>query len=533
MSQHNTTHTNGQDNTDDEDTENMIPNNDASVRAFFDRMVESITSVINTESLLSRNSLIALMSILIVIIGIIIFKRPPITCDMTLAENRDFDSFYGISGMKNHFTAPTADGCDSNIIFRPALPQSVLKADNSASSFMTLAKYGTGKTLLRCEYFQSLNSNDYLKVLVLNKETSEYLERYAAAMAHNVTDCKDGNCLIGWSDHEFAQLLLSAFVTDFIRKFHDARLYFPELSLDERIDLITIVCYYYNGIGTAELENFVNYFLNKKTTSMYRASQAQTQTLERNIHYDKPLLIHLKDDLKKFIILKNEPERLHLLLAILEGEEYQNQAGRKSLYGNVFKDLIRFTSFIKKYLKKTTIFIIDGIDENRYFFQKNDVNKVALELFCRSSISQEILSIVMAQHFHLSLFYPKIDGIDFQDAINRKDKFPTHTITWNSKSLSNYADYVLQHMNKNANKTRCKPFTNFKTLVNSSNRKIAEIIEKIPTPRALHYFMSALIREMNNEANSVKEPFIATFENVHAAYEESYENFHKRHKINE
>jgi hypothetical protein len=88
-------------------------------------------------------------------------------------------------------------------------------------------------------------------------------------------------------------------------------------------------------------------------------------------------------------------------------------------------------------------------------------------------------------------------------------------------------------MNKNANKTRCKPFTNFKTLVNSSNRKIAEIIEKIPTPRALHYFMSALIREMNNEANSVKEPFIATFENVHAAYEESYENFHKRHKINE
>ncbi|CAF4523254.1 unnamed protein product [Didymodactylos carnosus] len=141
--------------------------------------------------------------------------------------------------------------------------------------------------------------------------------------------------------------------------------------------------------------------------------------------------------------------------------------------------------------------------------------------------------MVMANNFYLSVFYPKIDGINIEDAIIRKDKFPTHTITWNTKSLINYADYVLQQMNKNAIKTRCKPFTDFKTLVNFSNKKIAQIIEKIPTPRALHYFMIALISEMNNDANSVKEPFKATFENVHAAYEESYQSYEKRHKLKE
>ena len=178
------------------------------------------------------------------------------------------------------------------------------------------------------------------------------------------------------------------------------------------------------------------------------------------------------------------------------------------------------------------MFIIDGIDENKYFFQKNSVNKGSIETFCRSSISQQLLSKVMAHDFYLSIFYPHIDGIDIQDTINRKDKFPVHKIVWNSKSLFNYADYVLQEMNKNSSTSRCKRFTNFKTLVNYSNRRIAEIIHKIPTPRAMHYFMIELITEMNNDANDGKIPFIATFENVHNAYEKSFIYFNKIHQVN-
>jgi hypothetical protein len=77
-------------------------------------------------------------------------------------------------------------------------------------------------------------------------------------------------------------------------------------------------------------------------------------------------------------------------------------------------------------------------------------------------------------------------------------------------------------MNHNVSSSRCESFTDFKTLVSYSNKRISEIINKIPTPRALYYFMIELITEMNNDANNAVQPFTATFENVHNAYEKSY-----------
>ncbi|CAF4217797.1 unnamed protein product, partial [Rotaria sordida] len=89
----------------------------------------------------------ALIAILVLFIAYFVFRSPPpVSCDMSKAENRDFEKYYGITGLKNHFTITTGDECSSSVIFRPPLAQTILKADYSASSFMTLAKYGTGKT---------------------------------------------------------------------------------------------------------------------------------------------------------------------------------------------------------------------------------------------------------------------------------------------------------------------------------------------------------------------------------------------------
>ncbi|CAF1309230.1 unnamed protein product [Adineta steineri] len=127
----------------------------------------------------------------------------------------------------------------------------------------------------------------------------------------------------------------------------------------------------------------------------------------------------------------------------------------------------------------------------------------------------------MAHNFYLSLFYPEIDGINIQDMISRNDEFSSYTINWNTKSLINYADYVLQEMNKNASTNRCVSFSSFKTLVNYSNQQSADIINRITTPRALHYFMEKLVTEMNNCVNDSTESFIATVENVANAYNKS------------
>ncbi|CAF3899343.1 unnamed protein product [Adineta steineri] len=444
------------------------------------------------------------------------------TCDMQKAENRDFNKFYGIEDLRNHFTITAADACDSDILFKPVLPQAVLKADHSASSFMILAKYGTGKTLLRCEYYKSLNSNNYFKILILNRQINEYLETFVSGTSPNGKDCESRDCLIRWSKHEFAQLMLSVLVTEFVDQFQkEENFYVPNISLDEKFQIISILCYYYNGQGVSKLEKLVNFLLNKTNNSMYTATKAESQILERNVYRDKPVLTHLKQDLNKFNALRKDYDKLHLLLSIVEGEGFQSKVIENTMFDNVFNHLTCFTVFIKTNLKKSVVVVIDGIDENRYFFTDNLVNKLSLELFLRSSVSQEILSSVMAHNFYLSLFYPEIDGINIQDMISRNDEFSSYTINWNTKSLINYADYVLQEMNKNASTNRCVSFSSFKTLVNYSNQQSADIINRITTPRALHYFMEKLVTEMNNCVNDSTESFIATVENVANAYNKS------------
>jgi hypothetical protein len=160
-----------------------------------------------------------------------------------------------------------------------------------------------------------------------------------------------------------------------------------------------------------------------------------------------------------------------MLLAVIEGEKFQQKAVNKNMYDNLFNDLTRFALYIKKHLNKTPVFIIDGIDENQHFIKNNSVYKHSLESFGRSSVSRQILSKVMANDFYLSIFYPEIEGIRIQDEIMPQDKFPIHNISWTTKSLINYTDYVLLEMNKNASRSRCKSFTNFKALVNYSITK--------------------------------------------------------------
>ncbi|CAF1171870.1 unnamed protein product [Adineta steineri] len=359
-------------------------------------------------------------------------------CDMKKAENRDFNKYYGIVNMKNHFTTPNADDCTSNIIFKPALPQAILQQDHSASSFLTLAPYGTGKTLLRCEYYKSLRSDAYFKVLILNKEIDGYLDR---------------------------------------------------------------------------------------------ASKAEIQIKERLLYRDKPLLTYLENDLRKLGALRQDGEKLHLLLAIAEGEGFQTKTLETTRSINVLNDLRHFALFMKNRVKKTVAFVIDGIDENRFYFERNNVNKQSLELFYSSSIDQQIILETVAENFYLSIFYPKIDGINIEDASVTSGNLVVHTIKWDTKLLIDYADYVLQEMNKHVSASRCKSFTDFKTLVNYSNTKNAEIINKITTPRTLHYFMRYLITEMNECADDIQKPFIATAENVRTAYERSTKSAFKVHYI--
>lgn len=466
--------------------------------------------------------LIGIAIIIPIVIAYVVYRNlnpgMPAACDMSRAKNRDFNNYYGVSTTQNYFSKHSADDCTSNVAFTLVLPQPVLKPDHSASSFMILSKYGTGKTLLRCEYFNRLNTSNYFPVLILNSQVNEYLERFVSGSS-NGKDCTSDDCLMNWSKTEFTQMILSILVTQFIDNFYKKPFALPNIALDEKIQLIHILCFYYNGIGVIKLERFINIFLNKTDSNSYSLTGTNLQH-QKSINDDETLLKSFIKDLKRFTTFRQDEHKLELLALIAKGEDFQSQLSEKLMYDNIINDLTHFTLFMKKHVKKPVVFIVDGIDENRYFFVKHRVNKKSFELFCRSALSQEIHGILMAQNFYLSLFYPDIDGINIRDAIIRIDKFPVYEIKWDTTSLINYADYFLQKMSDHASTTRCKPFANFTTLVNYENPLIAERLTEITTPRALNYFMNALIIQLNNCANNAKIPFIATYENVKAALEE-------------
>jgi len=189
----------------------------------------------------ARNPFSIVHIMLIIIIAIVSYWyiiSSPKACDMKIAENRDLNKYCGIIGLKNHFTTPATDQCDVGIIFKLALPQAILKSDHSASSFLTLARYGTGKTLLKCEYSKSLKSDKYLKILVLNKQISEYIDRFVTKNLENEKDCENKNCLHGWTENEFGQLILSTLVTEFINAFQHEQIKLTGTSIEDYLFIL-------------------------------------------------------------------------------------------------------------------------------------------------------------------------------------------------------------------------------------------------------------------------------------------------------
>ena len=443
---------------------------------------------------------------------------------LTPIERIRFSEYFGIFPYTNHFSTHKTDECKSSVVFKSVFPAAIIDIPNSPMSFLVLSKYGSGKSLLRCLYLNNLQSNDYLKVLISTKQLNEYFARFVAETSTIGAKNEKEHSLIGWKKYEFAQMVLSASVTRFINLFNEEQFQLPKISLNEKLELLTIICYYYNDLNIDKLETFVNVFLDKSQTSAYKEDKIQFQVNEGGSYRDKSLLTYFKRDLKKLSVISQDQKKLVLLLGIMESQHYQYTVVEKTMFEAVFQSLTQFTQFMKD-VKRPVVFAIDGLDESQYFFNENTANKLSLDLFYRSSLSSEILSSVMAKNFYLALFYPEVQHVNIQEPVFRGEQLPTYTIEWNIKLLINYANYVIKHINRNPSTRRIKTLPNFSTLVNYDKPEVAEIIKHIQTPRAFNLFMTELINEMNSLTNYNQTPLPITQQNITTAFQKSFENF--------
>ena len=173
-------------------------------------------------------------------------------------------------------------------------------------------------------------------------------------------------------------------------------------------------------------------------------------------------------------------------------------------------------------MKKSIYIIIDSLDENTYFFDENGTAYFGvLQSFINSFVNPEFLGLALGEDevraFEVLIFLPTEKDLKLNWA--RIDKIPINHITWNDKTLNNYADFILYHLQMNSSR-QCKKNPNFAKLMGgyySANK----VLKKIRHTRDLHIFMNKIFELLNRNCyekyTQNQDPFIATQEEIDEA----------------
>ena len=159
-----------------------------------------------------------------------------------------------------------------------------------------------------------------------------------------------------------------------------------------------------------------------------------------------------------------------------------------SLLERSYRDQLRVLMNFLNIMDIGIAVIMDSLDETEIFFDK------------------------LSFHF----FIPQIPKAPFTISWSRQDKIPVTKLEWSELKLINYADYVLDHLRKQA-KHQCRPLPDICSLFGGKNL-CSTYIRLLRHPRDLNIFFTKLIQHMNTVCSERDPPFIATEDDLKDVY---------------
>ncbi|CAF1354677.1 unnamed protein product [Adineta ricciae] len=120
--------------------------------------------------------------------------------------------------------------------------------------------------------------------------------------------------------------------------------------------------FYYDELGTDQLEKFVNTILGTD----FKTIDIKHQHVERGA-------VH--NELDQLTALKLNPERIRLLYRIIDNKQFRNQVQNTKLARNTSNHSRELSLLLRDNLHRTHVFIINDIDVNLYFFQKKETKQ--------------------------------------------------------------------------------------------------------------------------------------------------------------
>jgi hypothetical protein len=170
---------------------------------------------------------------------------------------------------------------------------------------------------------------------------------------------------------------------------------------------------------------------------------------------------------------------------------------------------------------------IDGLDESRFLYstsQQADVRP--LQKFLDTVTSPEVVSLIIGGHVKLYASFPKVGTLKVRSDF-RRDKIPVFVLAWTFPQIVNYADFKLDKMRALQSKP-CKSLPAFRGLVPYETSEIKTMLSDIKTPRELHDFMNKLFVQMNSDALTSANPYIATKANIEVSLKQMLANRSKQ-----
>jgi len=400
-------------------------------------------------------------------------------CDLIDPENRSFNRFYGIS--HNYFEE--FNGENSGIpIYKPIIPDQILKS----LSFICVAPVGSGKTLIR-KHYTSLRKS---KIMILNHQVSEILKIFLTNLEKENKDTSPQIIIEkNWEERDYEHTLLFYFSKNLLKKYsknvEEFRKIFRNISKQEyKYDLFLIMMIFSNDNNKEPFENFI-----KDLWASFKPENLNGLAQNNNIMK----LLDKIEELQLDPSFNLNPDKISI-----------------------------FIEFYKKYLKQKPTIIIDSLDESDYFLNRTSREKPALKTFISSTFSQKILTRVYDMTLEIIYFFPKFEGLDIYNMVEKKDKIPIVELQWNKPQLKNYGDFVIKSMSlKQLNP--CQKLPNFHDLVDYE--KNSDTIDLLETPRQINIFMRFLIEELNSQSEINR--FKVTKEDVKKAYERAKNSIKK------
>lgn len=375
-----------------------------------------------------------------------------------------------------------------------------------APSIILLAIFGAGKTHIRNYRLAQLTADTHIVVNLTGNDAffNGYLQSYLENVKKQADENIDEDRLFSdyFNSKDFLNIMITELVARIQHEFDKSHPFWFDWNL--------------------ELKEVQEKFRIECLLNFYSKKSEQKNQVIKDVSVDKEItpIQNLYGNVRIFNKEQIEVNTINLARLArkrnLSPVDFLRQTDKPDLVLN------QLAEFLRIHLKKRIVFVVDSLDESKFFFGSNDAkeNKTktkALQAFVDAIATTEVLAMALGQNqiFDIMIFLPHVDGIKV-DKWTRTDKIPVVNLTWELNMLSNYADFMLSEMSKQ-DALRCKPIpTSFEELLGGAeNEQLA--LEGLRQPRDLHRFMHKLMNIMNANAKQKQVPFIATEKEIRLA----------------